>query len=52
MYLKICSFCICDTNMALKQITLLWSAKGVIMGHVDDTAFLPEAKTYITRSCG
>ena len=39
--------------MAFKQIPLLWwSAKGVIMGHVGNTAFLFGQKTHITRSCG
>ena len=28
----------CDTNMAFKYKSLLWKAKGVIMGHVGDTA--------------
>ena len=40
--------CICDTNMAFKHISLLWSAKGVIMDHVDDTAFCPGKKKHIT----
>ena len=35
---KICSFCICDNNMAFKHISLL-SAKGVIMGYVGYTFF-------------
>ena len=48
----ICSFCICDTNINFKHISLLWSAKGVIMGHVGDTAFLPMQKTHITRLRG
>ena len=30
--------------MAFKHMPLLWRAKGVIMGHVGDTAFLPEQK--------
>ena len=34
--------------MAFKHILLLWSAKGVIMGHVGDTAFLPGQKIHIT----
>ena len=34
----------CDTNNALKHISLLWSTKGVIMGHLGDTAFLPRQK--------
>ena len=37
-------------NMAFKHMSLLWSAKGVIMDNVGDTAFLPEQTTYITRS--
>ena len=54
--------CICDTNMAFKHISLLSSAKGVIMGqvgecpgkkntspgHLNHTAFLPEQKTHVT----
>ena len=27
--------------MAFKHISLLWSAKSVLVGHVGDTAFLP-----------
>ena len=38
--------------MAFKHISLLWSAKSVIMCHVGDTAFLPVQKTHITRSRG
>ena len=38
--------------MAFKHISLLWSAKGVIMGHVGDIAFLSRQKTHITRSHG
>ena len=35
--------------MAFKHISRLWSAKGVIMGHMGDTAFLPgQKKTYST----
>ena len=34
--------------MAFKHISLLWSAKGVIMGQVGDTAFLPVQKAHIT----
>ena len=45
-------FCICDTNMAFKPISRLWSTKGVIMGQVGDMAFLPGQKTHITKSCG
>ena len=44
IYQKICSFCIWDTNMAFKHISLLWSAKGVKMSYVGDTAFLPVPK--------
>ena len=33
--------------MAFKHISLLWSAEGVIMGHVGDTAFLLGQKTHI-----
>ena len=40
------------TNMTFNHISVLWSAKGVIMGHVGDTAFLPGQKTHITRSRG
>ena len=49
-----CSFCIRDTNMAFKHIrvSVLWSAKCVIMGHLDDTAFLPGQKTHITMHVG
>ena len=36
--------------MASKHISLLWSAKGVIMGHVGDMAFLPGQKIHITWS--
>ena len=28
-----------DTSMAFKRISLLWSAKGAIMGHVGDRLF-------------
>ena len=52
IYQKIGSFCICDTNMAFKHITLLRSAKGVQMGHMSDTAFFLRRKTHISRSCG
>ena len=38
--------------MAFKHISLLLSAKVVIMGHVGDMAFLPGQKTHITRSRG
>ena len=38
----------CDSNIAFKLTSLLCSAKGVIMGHVGDTAFLPGQKTHIT----
>ena len=30
--------------MAFKHISLLWSEKGVITGHVGDTAFFPGQK--------
>ena len=33
--------CICDTNMAFKHISLLWSATVVIMGHVAQKPILP-----------
>ena len=64
IYLKICSFCICDSNMAFKHISFLWSAKGTLydnrwygffapeknisQGHMVDTAFLHGQKTHIT----
>ena len=38
--------------MAFKHMSLLWSAKGVIMGHVGDMPFMPGQKTHITRSRG
>ena len=38
--------------MAFKHISLLWSAKVMIMGHVGDTAFLQGQKTHITRPHG
>ena len=31
--------------MAIKHISLLWSAKGVIMGHLGDMAFFLGQKT-------
>ena len=46
---------ICDTNMAFSHISLLWSAKLVLMGDVGDTAVLPgqkKKKKNITRSRG
>ena len=30
--------------MAFKHITLLWSEKSMLMGHVGDTACLPDQK--------
>ena len=33
-------FCIYDTNMAFKHISILWSEKGMIVGHMGDTALL------------
>ena len=35
---------LCDTNMAFKHITFLWSAKGVIMGTRGWYGILPGQK--------
>ena len=40
-------FCIYDTNMAFKHISFLWSEKGMIVGHMGDTALLLGQKTHI-----
>ena len=41
-------FCIhvYDTNMAFKHISFLWSEKGMIVGHMGDTALLLGQKTH------
>ena len=43
-------FCIYDTNMAFKHISFLWSEKGMIVGHMGDTALLLGQKTHLEHS--